>query len=202
MALINCSECGKEFSNNAPACPNCGQPTSFNYINKDKSKPDESSDDMKADNKKEEVSSDKVIIEKKTNESTNEKSHGGTVVIVGLILVALFFFGNSHMQKNKAIELVDNYPITQGSYHYDTIGEQVRGWVESDTEVKQIYGWEAERVADKTYFVVFAFDYDDNNKGNGYSMYVYEANLNGEIVRDINDHPSLIEKYKEMGFIE
>lgn len=27
MALITCSECGKEFSDKAPACPNCGCPT-------------------------------------------------------------------------------------------------------------------------------------------------------------------------------
>lgn len=27
MALIKCPECGKEFSNKAPACPNCGCPT-------------------------------------------------------------------------------------------------------------------------------------------------------------------------------
>ena len=28
MALFNCSECGKEYSDKAPACPNCGCPTS------------------------------------------------------------------------------------------------------------------------------------------------------------------------------
>ena len=28
MALIRCSECGKEFSDKAAACPNCGCPTS------------------------------------------------------------------------------------------------------------------------------------------------------------------------------
>lgn len=28
MALITCSECGKEFSDKAPVCPNCGCPTS------------------------------------------------------------------------------------------------------------------------------------------------------------------------------
>ena len=28
MALIKCGECGKKFSNNAPACPNCGNPAS------------------------------------------------------------------------------------------------------------------------------------------------------------------------------
>ena len=28
MALIRCTECGKEFSDKAPACPNCGCPTS------------------------------------------------------------------------------------------------------------------------------------------------------------------------------
>lgn len=27
MALITCTECGKEFSDKAPACPNCGCPT-------------------------------------------------------------------------------------------------------------------------------------------------------------------------------
>jgi hypothetical protein len=26
MALINCSECGKQISNRAAACPNCGNP--------------------------------------------------------------------------------------------------------------------------------------------------------------------------------
>lgn len=29
MALINCSECGKEFSDRAASCPNCGCPTSI-----------------------------------------------------------------------------------------------------------------------------------------------------------------------------
>lgn len=201
MALINCSECGKEFSNNAPACPNCGQPTSFNYINKDKNKPDESSDDIKDD-----ISKYKASIDEKSNGSTDEKSSGGKVLIVGLILVALFFFGNSHMQKNKAIEIVDNYPITQGGYvpeyapQYDTIGEQIRGWVKSEPDVERIYGWEAERVAGKTYFVSFQFDFD-NNKGNGYAMYSYEANLKSEIVRDITGNPSLREKYVKMGYI-
>lgn len=27
MALIKCTECGKEFSDKAPACPNCACPT-------------------------------------------------------------------------------------------------------------------------------------------------------------------------------
>ena len=27
MALIKCTECGKEFSDRAAACPNCGCPT-------------------------------------------------------------------------------------------------------------------------------------------------------------------------------
>ena len=26
MALITCSECGKEYSENAASCPNCGNP--------------------------------------------------------------------------------------------------------------------------------------------------------------------------------
>ena len=37
MSLIICTECGKEFSDKAPACPNCGCPTSeiLNEINKE-----------------------------------------------------------------------------------------------------------------------------------------------------------------------
>jgi len=202
MALINCSECGKEFSNNAPACPNCGQPTSFNYINKDKSKPDESSGNIKDDKKEKEVSNDKANIDEKSNESTDEKSYGGIVVIVVVILLALFFFGNSHMQINKAIELVDNYPITQAGYapKYDTLGEEARGMAKSDINIERIYGWEAERVAGKTYFVAFAFDYDII-KGNGYVIYCYEVNLNGGMVRKITGNHSLEEKYEEMGYI-
>lgn len=29
MALINCKECGKEMSENATACPNCGNPNTL-----------------------------------------------------------------------------------------------------------------------------------------------------------------------------
>ena len=29
MALITCTECGKEFSDKAAACPNCGCPTEY-----------------------------------------------------------------------------------------------------------------------------------------------------------------------------
>lgn len=35
MSLIICPECGKNFSDKAPACPNCGYPT--NLINPDNS---------------------------------------------------------------------------------------------------------------------------------------------------------------------
>lgn len=34
MALIKCSECGKEYSNLAQACPNCGCPTRNDTNNK------------------------------------------------------------------------------------------------------------------------------------------------------------------------
>lgn len=31
MALIQCPDCGKEFSNQAAACPNCGRPNKMKY---------------------------------------------------------------------------------------------------------------------------------------------------------------------------
>ncbi len=32
MALIKCSECGKDVSENAPACPNCGNPIRISVV--------------------------------------------------------------------------------------------------------------------------------------------------------------------------
>lgn len=39
MAMITCPECGKEYSNLAPACPNCGYPTSRIISPKNNSRP-------------------------------------------------------------------------------------------------------------------------------------------------------------------
>lgn len=36
MALIKCSECGKEISSNAKACPHCGNPTKNRKFDVDK----------------------------------------------------------------------------------------------------------------------------------------------------------------------
>ncbi|MEP2447565.1 MAG: hypothetical protein ABJI69_10075 [Balneola sp.] len=35
MSLIKCSECKKEISDKASACPNCGNPIKLNYIKKE-----------------------------------------------------------------------------------------------------------------------------------------------------------------------
>lgn len=37
MALIKCSECGKEISEQASSCPKCGCPTKENKIKNNKS---------------------------------------------------------------------------------------------------------------------------------------------------------------------
>lgn len=36
MALIKCSECGKEISSNARSCPHCGNPTKNRKFDVDK----------------------------------------------------------------------------------------------------------------------------------------------------------------------
>lgn len=40
MALVKCSECGKEISNNAEVCPNCGCPTALGRENERRKKKD------------------------------------------------------------------------------------------------------------------------------------------------------------------
>src|SRR6056297_3094761 len=172
MALINCSECGKEFSNNAPACPNCGQPTSFNYINNDKGNPNESSDDIKdkelhgeksnIDDKQKESTDEDLSLDSKRGKLTNGINYMPLIV---LIIVITLFSLYAYMQKSNAIKLAN-----------DTYGVKVKEMVKSDSTIETIYGWEAKKVTDKTYFVVYAFDYD-KNKANCYYFYSFEAEL-------------------------
>ena len=44
MSLIICTECGKEFSDKAPACPNCGCPTS-EILNEVEKEPEDSAEE-------------------------------------------------------------------------------------------------------------------------------------------------------------
>lgn len=81
MALIKCSECGKQISDKAKQCIHCGAPIEIeNEINKD----------VKENNKnKEAVSTDKNVINNTTSQNANNNSNNTAGGIIGLILLAV-----------------------------------------------------------------------------------------------------------------
>ena len=68
MALIKCPDCGKEFSDQAPACPNCGRPNNNMNISMPHSTPS---------------------INKETK--NKEKSYKTARLVIGIISIVLFF---------------------------------------------------------------------------------------------------------------
>lgn len=76
MSLINCSECNKEISDKAEACPNCGNPIQAVIIEKSQTAP-----------------TPPVLIEQ-----TSKKWKSVIVVATMIIIIALLMFLNGVLQ--------------------------------------------------------------------------------------------------------
>lgn len=127
MALIKCSECGKEISDKAEACPNCGCPiktsdkTEMNNL-----EPENNSQVSKED------SEQLVREDAKTNKRGNKKktmSKKNKVIIcsiAGLVVVG-FILGFALTQNlrtyNKADELFTDKKYTEASAIYNELGD-------------------------------------------------------------------------------
>ena len=96
MAIIKCSECGKEYSDKANKCPNCACPTKYSQENKIESK--EESDSQKEKEAKSEVSN--------TNE---KKNHTGLIVTI-IVIVVLVIVGVviSSMSRIEGLQIVES----------------------------------------------------------------------------------------------
>lgn len=108
MALIKCSECGKEFSDKAPACPNCGCPTSEILKKYDATKRTEGT---QTDNIK----------------STRDSKTKGKVIaiIIGVILIATIIgtiLTNESRQYKKANKLMEDKQYTEAMNLYQKLG--------------------------------------------------------------------------------
>ena len=76
MALINCSECGKQISSKAVSCPSCGNPITSN-VKKD------------------------ILLKEKQKAKTKDTLKGCLIVIIGIVLVSVFMINNDD---NKEIQ--------------------------------------------------------------------------------------------------
>lgn len=97
MALIKCTECGKEFSDKADACPNCGCPT------EKMSKPEKENvskvEEHESDNESCETKNDVLVEEQKYKKEKNPNTKkiiiGAAIAIVVLGIAVFFLTANS-----------------------------------------------------------------------------------------------------------
>lgn len=93
MALIKCPECGKEVSDQAESCPNCGCPI-FRKVNKDKGNKDDGKkgivNQQNDSDRTDGISFQQVEEQRKKQKEKNYTQRSMVVVLVGL-LFSLFF---------------------------------------------------------------------------------------------------------------
>ena len=114
MALIKCTECGKEFSDKATACPNCGCPTEAILENN-------SSIEELASSEANDEGDNKTVPTDLTNESKTESENAkkpankktdiivaGVICAIAIIAVVAFFVTKNSRDYAKAQELLNN----------------------------------------------------------------------------------------------
>lgn len=97
MALIKCTECGKEFSDKADACPNCGCPTEKMTTpeHEEVGKVEGQSSDSESNETKKEVPTEEKAVKKEKNPNTKKIIIGIIAAIVVIGAAAFFLTANS-----------------------------------------------------------------------------------------------------------
>lgn len=85
MSLIKCNECGKEISDKAVSCPNCGFPLQENFINLDKSR--------------------ELNVNIKKYELTNKKWKAKLIISISLVILGLISFIISIFLDNSLVSI-------------------------------------------------------------------------------------------------
>lgn len=143
MALIKCTECGKEFSDKASTCPNCGCPTS-EILKEAENKAESTSqkEDMQEVEIPEDLEEKKELVADKLSNDVEKKPKdkkkiglivGGIVVGVVIVSIVFFFVTKDSREYSKA-----------QSYFYDnnyedakTIYEELGDYKDSATMVTE-----------------------------------------------------------------
>jgi hypothetical protein len=108
MALINCSECGKEISDKAVACPHCGAPVEKVFDETDAQK-NETSEPLEEISEEElnriaelakierraEIERERVELDKRLKESSKTMGITGLAILLIIMLVSISFYSCS-----------------------------------------------------------------------------------------------------------
>lgn len=129
MALIKCTECGKEFSDKATACPNCGCPTEAILENN-------SSIEELASSEANDEGDNKTVPTDLTNESKTESENAkkpankktdiivaGVICAIAIIAVVAFFVTKNSRDYAKAQELLNNRNYVEAEAIFAELGD-------------------------------------------------------------------------------
>lgn len=115
MALIKCPECGKEISDKAEACPNCGCPIKASNSSSSEINDSEPGDSDQISNGEEDS---KYIESGKEKKAMSKKTKGAIGVFVGVIIIGgivLYLLTANMRTYDKAIELLTDKNYAEAS---------------------------------------------------------------------------------------
>lgn len=141
MALIKCPECGKEISDKAVSCPQCGCPiiihSAKDIKESDISEVTDDIPDVKCQIIVDETGSDS---DEKNNDPAkkgiSKKTKGFIGIIAGVILIGgivVFFMTENMRLYNKALELIEEKNYTEAS----KIFQELNDYKDSDAKHKE-----------------------------------------------------------------
>lgn len=125
MAMIKCPDCGKDISDRATACPNCGCPLAAKQV------------------------SETVIYSEKTNNNSKKEKNGivfATVAVVIIVIAAALIFGGSGVKEivlsesNIELKLKGTHSVSYTISPEESSEEIVVKWSSSDESIATVDG--------------------------------------------------------------
>lgn len=110
------------------------------------------------------------------------------VVVIAIVVVAVTALYN-YTRVEKAITLVKHSHVES---KVKTTEEYIKELMQKRTGYLKVYGWEAEHIEGDVYLVWYLFE---TREGQGRGGYVYEVQLDSEIVRKVSGNAELEKKY-------
>lgn len=127
MALINCTECGKEISDKASSCPNCGCPLESNENASKEQNPHTEVDTSKTiTNDKELIEEHAPIGEEKSKKKLNKKALVILLSILGILIIGggIAFILTSNLRAyNSAQKLMNEKQYNASATAYAKLGD-------------------------------------------------------------------------------
>ena len=93
--------------------------------------------------------------------------------------------------EDRAINLASKYVPPESTA---PIEDTIKQWLKAKKGILRVHGWNAKKIDDQTYLVGYTYDEGPGSSSGGW---VFEVNLNAEIVREVIGDPQLEQKYGE-----